>query len=97
MQLENAFCPILVTLLGILTEVKLVQPKNAPFPILVTLLGILTEVMTELYENDCWNTFGPIPTTGSQVFEILDQKDCGIVTLPVAVEAVIVAPPFSTI
>jgi hypothetical protein len=95
-QLENAFCPILVTLLGILTEAKLAQPKNAPFPILVTLLGILTEVMTELYEND-WNAFCPIPTTGSQVFEMLDQKDCGIVTLPVAVEAVIVTPPFSTI
>ena len=36
--------PIEVTLLGIVTEVKLLQQANAPPPIEVTLLGIVTEV-----------------------------------------------------
>ena len=40
-QPENAKLPILVTLLGMLTEVRLVQPPNAPCPILVTLLGMM--------------------------------------------------------
>ena len=31
-----------VTLLGIVTEVKLAQPEKAEFPMLVTLLGIVT-------------------------------------------------------
>jgi hypothetical protein len=35
---------MLVTLLGIVTEVKLLQPEKAPFPMFVTLLGIVTEV-----------------------------------------------------
>ncbi len=35
---------MLVTLLGIVTEVKPVQPEKAQFPMLVTLLGIVTEV-----------------------------------------------------
>ena len=38
---------MLVTLLGILTEVKPEQPKKALFPMLVTLLGIVTEVKPE--------------------------------------------------
>ena len=35
---------MLVTLLGIVTLVRLVQPENAPSPMLVTLLGIVTLV-----------------------------------------------------
>ena len=35
---------MLVTLLGIVTEVKPVQLVKAPSPMLVTLLGIVTEV-----------------------------------------------------
>ena len=35
---------MLVTLLGIVTEVKPVQPEKALIPMLVTLLGIVTEV-----------------------------------------------------
>jgi hypothetical protein len=35
---------MLVTLLGIVTEVRLLQPQNAFFPILTTLLGISIEV-----------------------------------------------------
>ena len=37
----KAELPILVTLLGIVTEERPVQPKNAEFPILVTLLGMV--------------------------------------------------------
>ena len=32
---------MLVTLLGIVMEVKFLQPPKAPFPMLVTLLGII--------------------------------------------------------
>ena len=35
---------MLVTLLGIVTLVRLVQPQNAQSPMLVTLLGIVTLV-----------------------------------------------------
>ena len=35
---------MLVTLLGIVTEVKPLQPQKASSPMLVTLLGIVTEV-----------------------------------------------------
>ena len=38
---------MLVTLLGISTEVKLEQPPKADSPMLVTLLGISTEVKLE--------------------------------------------------
>ena len=38
---------MLVTLLGIVTEVKPEQPEKAKFPMLVTLLGIVTEVKPE--------------------------------------------------
>ena len=35
---------MLVTLFGIVTDVKPLQPANAKAPILVTLLGIVTDV-----------------------------------------------------
>ena len=38
---------MLVTLLGIVIEVKPEQPRKAPSPMLVTLLGIVTEVKEE--------------------------------------------------
>ena len=38
---------MLVTLLGIVTEVKPEQLLNAEFPMLITLLGIVTEVKPE--------------------------------------------------
>ena len=46
LQAANALFPILVTLLGIVTLVRPVQPLNAayPIPILMTLLGIVTLV-----------------------------------------------------
>ena len=44
---EKAPSPILVTELGIVTEVRLVQPLKANSPILVTELGIVTEVRLE--------------------------------------------------
>ena len=40
----NAWLPMLVTLFGIVIEVRPLQPKNAASPMLVTLLGIVTEV-----------------------------------------------------
>jgi len=40
----NADAPIVVTLLGMVTEVRLLQPSNANPPIDVTLLGMLTVV-----------------------------------------------------
>ena len=42
--LSKASVPMLVTLLGIVTEVKPVQCAKATSPMLVTLLGIVTEV-----------------------------------------------------
>ena len=44
MQPINASSPILVTLFGIVTLVKLLQSENAERQILVTLLGIVTLV-----------------------------------------------------
>ena len=41
---EKAQSPILVTELGIVTEVRPLQPSKADSPILVTELGIVTEV-----------------------------------------------------
>ena len=41
---ENAESPMLVTLLGIVTDVRPLQPENAPPPMLVTLLGIVIDV-----------------------------------------------------
>ena len=40
-QPENALSPMLVTLLGIVTEVKAVHSRNALSPMLVTPLGIV--------------------------------------------------------
>ncbi len=40
---------MLVTLLGIVTEVRPVQPEKAEFPMLVTLFGIVTEVAQGLH------------------------------------------------
>ena len=42
---------MLVTLLGIVTLVKLVQPSNASFPMLVTLPGMVTLVRLVRPEN----------------------------------------------
>ena len=42
---------MLVTLLGIVTEVKPEQPKKADSPMLVTLLEIVTEVKPEQYRK----------------------------------------------
>ena len=42
---------MLVTLLGIVTLVRLVQPENAMIPMLVTLLGIVTLVRLVQPEN----------------------------------------------
>jgi hypothetical protein len=42
LQLSNAKSPILVTLLGIVTDVRLVQESNAFLGIAVTVLGITT-------------------------------------------------------
>ena len=44
MQDVKALSPILVTLLGIVMEVRLVQFLKTLSPILVTLLGMVTEV-----------------------------------------------------
>ena len=43
-QFKKAIFPILVTELGIVTEVRPLRPQKAPYPILVTELGIETEV-----------------------------------------------------
>ena len=44
LQSSKALLPILVTELGIVTEVRPLQPAKAKSPILVTELGIVTEV-----------------------------------------------------
>ena len=44
LSLVKASPPIVVTLLGMVTEVKERQPLKALYPIVVTLLGIVTEV-----------------------------------------------------
>ena len=44
MQFSNAPYPMLVTLSGMVTEVRDVQKPNAPSPMLVTLSGMVTEV-----------------------------------------------------
>ena len=48
---------MLVTLLGIVTLVRLVQPANAQSPMLVTLLGIVTLVRLVQHRTPrprCW-------------------------------------------
>ena len=89
-HLKNASFPILVTLLGIVMLVREVHLKNAPSPILVTLLGmptLVTKVVSRPKTAD-----QPSPTC----FTAYPPNTLGIFTAPVAVEAVIVAPPFST-
>jgi hypothetical protein len=70
--------------------VREVQFWNAAPPILVTLLG-MTTLVTEVLE---------LPKIGGQLFPTCftayPPNELGIVTAPVAVEAVIVAPPFWT-
>jgi hypothetical protein len=51
---------MLVTLLGIVTLVRPVQPVNALSPMLVTLLGIVTLVR----RNWPWNALSPMRVTG---------------------------------
>jgi hypothetical protein len=81
---------MLVTLLGMVMLIRPVQERNALAPILVTLEGMVTPVTEVL----------GLPKIGGQVFPTFftsyPPKTLGIVTAPVAVEAVIVAPPFST-
>ena len=50
-QLRNASAPMLVTLSGIVIDVRLVQPQNAPAPILVTLSGIVIALRLLQLEN----------------------------------------------
>lgn len=42
---------MLVTLLGMVTELRLMQLENARFPKLITLFGMVTEVMELQSEN----------------------------------------------
>ena len=67
---------MLVTLLGIVTLVRPVQPWNAPDPMLVTLLGIVTLVRVVLLENAPAPYQLPMPVTGRLSIEL------GIVTAP---------------
>ena len=108
-QPENAELPILVTLLGMAILVRLVQPENAELPILVTLLEIVVTLLeivvvllgvvmllekvmlvTEVFDQPKIGA-EPSPT----FFTADPPNSLGIVTAPVAVEAVIVTPPFS--
>ena len=94
-QPENAELPILVTLLGMAILVRLVQPENAELPILVTLLEIvvleIVMLVTEVFDQP------KIGAEPSPTFFTADPPNwLGIVTAPVAVEAVIVTPPSST-
>ena len=66
--------PILVTLLGIVTLVRVVQPWNAEPPILVTLLGIVTLVRLVQPKN----ALSPMATTGRPPIVV------GMVTAPPA-------------
>ena len=47
-QLEKASLPMLVTLLGMVTEVKLLQPAKASSPMLVTPSSMMTVLMEVL-------------------------------------------------
>ena len=54
-QHMNADSPILVTLLGIMIDIRSVQPQKAPLPIVTTPLGIETEVsFTQLSICKCF-------------------------------------------
>jgi membrane-associated HD superfamily phosphohydrolase len=50
-EYKNALSQMLVTLLGMVTEVKLLQLLNALSPMLVTLLGMVTEVKFQQLSN----------------------------------------------
>jgi hypothetical protein len=90
-QLSNAESPILVIPVARRTLVKLVQFWNTLCPRLVTLLGMAT-LVTEVLE---------VPKTGDEPEPTFNTEyppnALGIVTAPVAVDAVIVAPPFSMV
>ena len=59
---------MLVTLLGMVTDVSPLQPENAYSPMLVTLLGMVTDV--SLLQP--WNAKLPIPTVPSlNVIDVL--------------------------
>ena len=47
LQPKKAPSPILVAVLGIVTEVRPLQPKKAYSPILVTEFGIVTDVKSQ--------------------------------------------------
>ena len=67
----NAFSPMLVTLSGIVTEVKPVQPSNALAPMLVTLSGIVIGV--KLVQS--LNAFSPMLVTVSGIVMVW-MYDC---------------------
>ena len=95
--------------LGRMMLVREVQPENAELPILVPLLEIVVTLLeivvllgvvmllekvmlvTEVFDQPKIGA-EPSPT----FFTADPPNSLGIVTAPVAVEAVIVAPPFST-
>ena len=89
-QYLNAPPSILVTLLPMVMLVRLEQIWNALDPILVTLEGTTT-LVTEVLPLPKIDV-EPFPT----FFTAYPPNTLGIVTAPVAVEDVIVAPPFST-
>ena len=51
MQYRNAYSPMLVTDLGIVTEVKFSQYENADFPMLATELPIVKDFNSSQPEN----------------------------------------------
>ena len=67
MQPENAQSPIVVTLSGIVTLVRLSQPLNAEFPIVVTLSGIVT--LARLSQR--LNAYSPIVVTLSPIVTLV--------------------------
>ena len=58
-QPEKASSPMLVTLLGMVTEVRLLQSRKASEPMLVTLFGMVTEVRPRQY----WKALSPMLVT----------------------------------
>ena len=61
--LVKALLPIVVTLLGMVTEVRELQPLKADRPIVVTLLGMVTEVR----KRHCLKALLPIDVTLSPI------------------------------
>ena len=51
LQELNALLPMLITLLGMVTDVSLEQPENASYPMVVTLLGMVMEVRLKQLSN----------------------------------------------